>query len=291
MADETYVNFSQRYGYEPVRDVIQLESMDDPLRNGLWSMLKIFVWDRAHHLHGVFDLYLLSDDKNKAIKTLCWFLWIDYFKEPLDKLDDNWNVVLKQLREHFFNGSWHTAYKFIEFVANNYSDHYFKKEFTAECNRILEREMAGYRFTDGLVTPITDTQELAAIEEAMETTPGPVGQHLRHALERLSDRTEPDYRNSIKESISAVESLVAKTASAGKPTFGQLLSRLQNERGLHPALKAAFGSLYGYTSDESGVRHALTEDGRTVDFHEAKFMLVVCSAFVNFVNGKGLVED
>ena len=59
---------------------------------------------------------------------------------------------------------------------------------------------------------------------------------------------------------------------------------------LHPALKAAFGSLYGYTSDESGVRHALTEDGRTVDFHEAKFMLVVCSAFVNFVNGKGLVE-
>ena len=156
---------------------------------------------------------------------------------------------------------------------------------------ILEREMAGYRFTDGLVTPITDTQELAAIEEAiMETTPAPVGQHLRHALELLSDRTDPNYRNSIKESISAVESLVAKTASAGKPTFGQLLSRLQKERGLHPSLKKAFGSLYGYTSDESGVRHALMEGGRTVDFHEAKFMLVVCSAFVNFVNGKGLVE-
>ena len=83
MADETYLNFSQRYGYEPVRDVIQLESMDDPLRNGLWSMLKIFVWDRARHLHGVESLYLLSDDRNKAIKSLCWFLWIDYFKEPV----------------------------------------------------------------------------------------------------------------------------------------------------------------------------------------------------------------
>ena len=289
MADETYVNFSQRYGYEPVRDVVQLESMDEPLRNGLWNMLKILVWDRAQPLHGI-ELCLLSDDRNKPIRILCLFLWIDYFKKALDERSDNWNEVLQQLRTHFFNGSWHTVYKFIEFVANHYSDHHFKKEFTAECNRILEREMAGYRFVNGLVTPITDTQELAAIDEAIETTPGPVGQHLQHALELLSDRTEPDYRNSIKESISAVESLVAKTASADNLTFGQLLNRLKNERGLHPALKAALGSLYGYASDESGVRHALMEADRAVDFHEAKFMLVVCSAFVNFLNGKGLVE-
>ena len=234
-----------RYGYEPVRDVIQLESMDAPLRNGLWNLLKIFVWDQPLPLHGT-TLCSLRDDRNEAIKTLCVSLWTDYFKQPLDELSDYWDEVLKQLRAHFVDGSWHTVYKFIEFVANNYSDHYFKKEFTAECNRILEREMAGYRFVNGLVTPITDTQELAAIEEAMETTPGPVGQHLRHALELLSDRTEPDYRNSIKESISAVESLVAKTASADNSTFGQLLNRLQNERGLHPALKAAFGSLLSW---------------------------------------------
>ena len=288
MADKT-LNFSQRYGYEPVRDVIQLESMDAPLRNGLWSLLKIFVWDKPLPLHGT-DLCKLSDDRNKAINTLCVFLWTDYFKQPLDELVNYWDGVLEKLRAHFFDGSWHTAYKFIEFVANHYSDHRFKEEFTDACNQILEREMAGYRFVNGLVTPITDTQELASIEEAIKTTPGPVGQHLQQALGLFSDRTDPDYRNSIKESISAVESLLVKTASADNSTFGQLLNRLENERGLHPALKAAFGSLYGYTSDESGVRHALTEDGRTVDFHEAKFMLVVCSAFVNFINGKGLVE-
>ena len=288
MADKT-LNFSQRYGYEPVRDVIQFESMDEPLRNGLWSVLKIFVWDQLRTLHGT-NLYLLSDSGNKAIKTLCVYLWLDYFKQPLDELSDSWNKVLEQLRAHFFDGSWHTVYKFIEFVANHYSDHRFKENFTDACNHILEREMAGYRFVNGLVTPITDTQELAAIEEAIKTTPGPVGQHLQQALGLFSDRTDPDYRNSIKESISAVESLVVKTGSADNSTFGQLLNRLENERGLHPALKAAFGSLYGYTSDESGVRHALTEDGRTVDFHEAKFMLVVCSAFVNFINGKDFLE-
>ena len=110
MIDETYLNFSQRYGYEPVRDVIQLESMDEPLRNGLWSILKIFVWDRVHPLHGM-NLCLLSDDRNKAIRMLCWLLWLDYFKEALDELSDNWNEVLEGLRAHFFSGSWHTSYK------------------------------------------------------------------------------------------------------------------------------------------------------------------------------------
>jgi len=101
----------------------------------------------------------------------------------------------------------------------------------------------------------------------------------------LSDRNAPDYRNSIKESISAVESLVASVLKPEKGTLGQLIKRLEDEIGLHPALKQAFSSLYGYSSDEGGIRHALTEAER-VDFNDAKFMLVVCSAFVNFVEGK-----
>ncbi|VAX31463.1 hypothetical protein MNBD_NITROSPINAE05-986, partial [hydrothermal vent metagenome] len=49
--------------------------------------------------------------------------------------------------------------------------------------------------------------------------------------------------------------------------------------------KFDFSSLYGYTSDEGGIRHALMES-ENVDFNDAKFMLVVCSAFINFVLGK-----
>ena len=68
----------------------------------------------------------------------------------------------------------------------------------------------------------------------------------------------PDYRNSIKESISAVESLVA-TVVGEKGTLGQLIKKLEDEISLHPALRTAFGSLYGYTSDEGGIRHAILE--------------------------------
>jgi hypothetical protein len=40
--------------------------------------------------------------------------------------------------------------------------------------------------------------------------------------------------------------------------------------------------LYASTSDKDGVRHAVL-DQSTISFAEAKFMLLACSAFVNFV--------
>ncbi len=46
-----------------------------------------------------------------------------------------------------------------------------------------------------------------------------------------------------------------------------------------------FGTLYGYTSDADGIRHALM-DLPTLTFDDAKFFLVVCSAFVNFAQAK-----
>lgn len=176
-------------------------------------------------------------------------------------------------------------YDFIEFVANNYEQYQFKDAFIQSCNFLLQKEMAAYRFVNGLIAKMTEEQEVAEIEQAVENSKGPVSNHLRRALELLSDRNTPDYRNSIKEAISAVESLVASNVSADRGTLGQLIKKLEDEIGLHPALSKAFSNLYGYTSDEGGIRHALMETER-VDFDDAKFMLVVCSAFVNFVKAK-----
>lgn len=48
-------------------------------------------------------------------------------------------------------------------------------------------------------------------------------------------------------------------------------------------MKGAFEKLYGYTSDANGIRHAngLGEGDST--FEEAKYMLICCSAFVNYL--------
>ena len=51
---------------------------------------------------------------------------------------------------------------------------------------------------------------------------------------------------------------------------------------IHGAMQSAYPSLYGYRSDKSGIRHNSGIDENTT-FEEAKYMLVSCSAFLNYL--------
>jgi len=150
----------------------------------------------------------------------------------------------------------------------------------------MERELAGYRFIEGVCTRITEKQEIETISHAI--TEGPydgVKAHLKTALEHMSRREDPDYRNSIKESISAVESLCREVTGDKNATLGQALKVLENQGQIHGALKKGMSNLYGYTSDEGGIRHAMLEEPN-ITLHEARFFLVSCSAFVNYMISK-----
>lgn len=284
------MRFSERYGHKPIREVIQLDSIDEALKNGIWSLLNAFYWDKAQYStstgYGDGGCSLLSGS-NRDLKTLCDSLWFSYFKKPLDRLSDDWDKVLEQLRDYFFKAQWHEVYDFIEFIGSNFPHDYHEtnKKFMSACNRIFEREMAAYRFVDGLITKIVEEEDIKSIEKAIDDSERLASKHLRRSLELLSDRSNPDYRNSVKESISAVERLASHTTGEERGTLGQLLKKLEGRVELHPALKSAFSSLYGWTSDDSGIRHALSEK-ETADFEDAKFMLVACSAFINYVEGK-----
>ncbi|MCJ7614296.1 hypothetical protein MUO71_06000, partial [Candidatus Bathyarchaeota archaeon] len=63
------------------------------------------------------------------------------------------------------------------------------------------------------------------------------------------------------------------------------LKAVEPKIGLHGALKQSFIKLYAYTSDAEGIRHALM-DAPTLSSEDAKFMLVSCSAFVNYLTAK-----
>src|SRR5690606_9918422 len=128
----------------------------------------------------------------------------------------------------------------------------------------------------------------AALEEAIAASSdefAPVSQHLEAATRLYSDRRAPDYRNSIKESISAVEAAVQILTGDSKAELGKALSMLATKASLHGAFASALRSLYGYTSDAGGIRHALSEEP-AVDAADAKFMLVSCAAFVMYLRQK-----
>ena len=110
-------------------------------------------------------------------------------------------------------------------------------------------------------------------------------------MDFLADRENKDYKNSIKESISAVESICQVIVNNEKATLGEALKQLESKGlSIHPSLKQAFLKLYGYTSNQGGIRHAEGMFESDVTFEEAKFMLVSCSAFINYLiseMGKG----
>jgi hypothetical protein len=153
-------------------------------------------------------------------------------------------------------------------------------------NTVLEKELAGYRVIENVVTQITDEQEIETLTEALEDNRfSGVTNHLKRALELLSNREHPDYRNSIKESISAVESMAKSIVKKPKADLEAALKVLEGSGKIHGALKAGFSNLYGYTSDEGGIRHAMLEEP-DLSLSDAKFFLVSCSAFINYLKSK-----
>ena len=101
-------------------------------------------------------------------------------------------------------------------------------------------------------------------------------------MKLLSDRQSPDYRNSIKESISAVESICKIVTNDEKATLGKALKIIEDKLGLHPALKASLSQLYGYASDSDGIHHAMLQESN-LSYIDAKFMLVACTNFINYL--------
>jgi hypothetical protein len=276
------MRFSERFGFKPLKTVIQIDSVDDDLRNALWSALKLEYWDTI--VENTYGGQYLSGYGNEDLNTLCRRLWLDFFKKALDTLPNDWQKVYKILREFFFLREWYEVYDLIEFVAQNHPRELLNEHFMRACNAFLEREVSAYRFVDARVVRIVSEEEITAVEEALRVKVPPVREHLNRALQMLSDRRNPDYRNTIKESVSAVEALVKTVTKSDKGTLGDLLKELERQGKLHPALKSAFSSLYGYTSDADGIRHALLEED-PVTFEQAKFMLVACSAFTNYAAG------
>ncbi len=275
--------FSQREGFKPIKNVIQVKGIDEALLNGLWNALHVFYWDRV-------TTHLVKD--SEEIYHLFFTLWLDYFKKPIDTMQNTWQEAYKDIRSYFFHCNWFEVYDFMEFIVNNYPSSSVNERFMDYCNSILEREVSGWRFIGEEIAPITSKEEIAEIEEALESTDSlkPITTHLRTALDFLSDKKSPDYRNSIKESISAVEAICRLITGSNKATLGKALRVIKDKMPLHPALEQAFGKLYGYTSDEDGIRHSLLDESK-LDFEDAKFMLVSCSAFINYLKLKALKAE
>ena len=272
-------SFSDRIGITEKPSVIYVDSVPDALRNSLWNFI-----------HGYFE------SRYDRWIALARFVAKFYLKVPVDELPIRDYECRKWIKNVLYSSEWHEVYNLIEFLVSYnsriLSNPPLRQERLIEnYNLILERESSGFRFISGVLAPISNSAEALEVTEAIAASQisGMTGAHahLNQAVVLLGQKPEPDYRNAIKEAVSAVESMARLLANeANADGLAGALRELSKKVEIHPALQAGFIKLYGYTSDEDGIRHAIL-DKKEIGYEEAKFMVVSCSAFVNFLITNG----
>ena len=258
-------SFSERYGYTQPKQ-IQRESMDEDLRNSLWNM---FIKEFQYELENFTDL-----------------TWRVFLKKPADELPKtgNWtsnkHIDVKLLKKILLDYEWYKVLDFLQFI-NKALDRYERERFTRFCNAIFKLECSAYRFVNNLIIEITSEEEIKEIETAIDSPIEEIKEHIKLALGHLSRREKPDYRNSIKESISAVECAYRKIT--GENTLGKALNKLESKGiELNAQFKDGLEKIYAYTCGEEGIRHAIM-DKTDIEPEDARFMLIICSSFVNYI--------
>lgn len=275
------VRFSERIGVtKPVP--MQLEGMSSSLKNSLWNLILTFVFSEGYSL------------ETRHGQGRVQFIWDRCLKLPRDGVLEYGSAYTRALKDIFYknNFQWWEVYNLLEFIVEHPLKTIGRRDserFMAAVNGVLQEEASGYRFVGGLLTPITNASEMHGIEDSLAATrqaglPG-ASEHLETAIALMAKRPDPDYRNSIKESISALESLVKQLTGEHGGGLDKALAKLDKEIKFHGGFKSALLGLYGYTSDEGGIRHPIIE-APEVGLDEAKFMLVACSAIVNFIIAK-----
>jgi len=263
--------FSERYGYTPIRTQLQHESVDDHLRIALWNVY-----------------YLMAkewDGQETSFNRVLTRQWLLYWKRAFDEMPNYGQTVNRMAKDHILKGEWYEVYNLVEFFAQEVVGEDEEPELYKWFNTVLEEHLSPYRFVDGSLVEIDSVTDITAIEQAIADTETFEGakEHLATALRLLADRENPDARLSIKESISAVESVAKTITGLPKATLTPALRKLQDSGVvLHEDQIEGWKKLYHYSSDAKGIRHAALEKPE-VTVAEARYWLVSCSAFVSLM--------
>jgi len=280
----TRPRFSERFG--AVKVDIQVTSMNDALKNSIWNFIRAVLPDPEH---------LGPGPLSKSVEAIA----IRVLRRPIDEIRRDYPSAPRNwLFERYNELGWAEVYDLLEFILQNAKDisggtlaKIDDGTLVNAANHFLAREHSGYRFVAGELTQLTTATEIAEIERAVDSAAAVgldgVRKHITHALNLFGKRPDPDFRNAVKEAISAVESIVRVINGKRGGDLRDALEAVSTRIELHPALEAGLAKLYAYTSDKDVVRHSIYgDDSVPVDDADARFMMVTCSAFVNFLISK-----
>lgn len=189
---------------------------------------------------------------------------------------------------------WYTKLSMLEFILEYMGTTFKDKErvqikeaFILDLNTEFERVHYGYRIINDTITDIISNEEKESLQEVLSNAEESVQSHMKQALALYAQKPETDYKNSIKESISAVEALFR--IKTGENTFGPAYAKIKKSITIHPRIQEAIQKVYDYTNQpDTGICHSKVEGDETMvpDASECQFMIIICSAIINYIQEK-----
>jgi hypothetical protein len=264
--------FSQRVGGQPLLKS-GLEEASQELRTATWNAF----YERLLPL-GPGQIWVRYQTNAKA-------LW-SHIHWKADEVPHSASNARRTLKDYWVNSTWMKFFDAFEFVVHRFapSAASVRVQWFQDMNLLLEEQGCAYRFISEELAPVTNPAEMAEVEKAAECSIAPVAQHIHDALGLLPPNPNSSARNSVKESISAVEAALKHLTGEPTATLGEALKLFESKYGaLHTSIRRGLDKLYAYTNGPDGIRHALVDDATDVTVDDARFMVITCSAFANYL--------
>jgi hypothetical protein len=273
------LTFRQAEGIDPLPTQMKREEITPVLKARLWDVL----YSQINPSRTLVGPYTGFAQINENWALVLREEWIGRRGKLAHLFQDNVQIRVKDLSEIFQKRTAAEIFQLIQFLLRAGANDTFKSEVAA----VLEMEQSAFRVVGGdTLMPTTSKEELGAIRSAFQDTSENEfkGSHTHLKLSAIA-LGEGKFADSVRESIHAVESVARVLEPNAK--LSKALAVLENAGHLHPSMKNGFNALYGWTSDDNGIRHALLEDGDAkVDETDALFMIGACSSFVSYLIAK-----
>lgn len=290
---DNVTTFAEREGHAPPLPAMRLGELDEHFRQKLLVLVSR-IFPEAPQL--VFDVERgrLTETEIFALNILWEFLF------EMERMHINAIQPLRlKAMNHIQNIILHSEYyRPLTLIEHMIRDQECPPWFKDEIVRCFNSYGGPYHIAEleGIphILPSVSDEDQSALTYNLDTLTAlnqtPALSHLKAAVEHIQERR---FRESIRESISSVES-VARNAVGPDDyhTLAQALSEL-HKKGMipHEDLYKAFKFLYNYTNSEEGIRHALTNSEESnVTLHEASLMFSISAALSSYLASKDRIS-
>ena len=278
--DRSGLTFSQAAGIDPLPQPAKLGELPWNARNVLWSRLLHWVRESS-----ILEFGQIHERLDEPLNSILYDFHISVMARPADEFDVRPWVQLSAIKDLVLNGSYNRVFDFLQFIVRH---SLVLDGFGAFVAATLHECTCAYSLTtiEGVWTimPTAIPEQRIFVEKALRVlTDGPFGgarEHLRKSVDCINTG---DYSGSVRESIHAVESVARRLDSNARTLSGALASLAERGLVLHGAFKSGIKQLYGYASDEDGIRHSLSDATANVDVADAVFMFGACASFAAFL--------